>query len=149
MAKNTQSYSPIDSLTPTQQTELVNLLSKNQIKQALLGKLSSANMNSTADQAITINSSKYIIRRIVCNNASTSLTTAVGGLYVAASKTNALVANTQVYSALTAASKTVDMTPTALALSDLRTETTLYLSLTTGQGGAATADIYIFGDRLD
>jgi hypothetical protein len=106
-------------------------------------------MNITTDQPITINSANYIIRNIVATNASTSLTLAVGGIYAGASKATAVVANTQVYSTLTAASKTVDLTLNALGLSDRRTEGTLYLSLTTGQGGAATCDIYIFGDKLD
>ena len=113
-----------------------------------LGFLKSANMNSTSDQAISINSAKYVIRRIIVCNASTSLTLAVGGFYAAASKATAIVASTQVFTALTGSTKTLDTTLNALALSDTRTETTLYLSLTTAQGGAATADVYIFGDNL-
>ncbi len=143
--------SGLDALTSTEINTLKGLMDNNQIKgQLLLGKLTSANMNSTADQAITINgTTKYLIRKIVVTNASTNLTLAVGGFYAAASKTTAIVANTQVYSALTAASKYVDLTLGALLTTDVRTETTLYLSLTTGQGGAATADVYIFGDMLD
>ena len=54
----------------------------------LLGKLIGANMNSTADQQITMfsNPSKFILRRIVVTNASISLSTAAGGVYTAASK---------------------------------------------------------------
>lgn len=115
----------------------------------VLGRLNSANFNSTADQGIATNSTRYIIRRIVVQNASTSLTTAVGGFYAAASKTTALVSAAQVYTALTASTKYIDATLTALVGTDVRTEATLYLSLTTGQGGAATADILIIGDRLD
>lgn len=131
------------SLTPP-----VNVSMGNFAGSILLGKLASANMNSTADQAIPISSSKYVIRRIVAVNASTSLTLAVGGFYAAASKATAIVANTQVFSALTGASKYLDCTVNALALSDIRTETTLYLSLTVAQGGAATMDVYVFGDTL-
>jgi hypothetical protein len=118
----------------------------------LLGKLTSGNFNSTADQPITINlpggATKYVIQNITCTNASTSLTLAVGGFYAAASKTTAIVANTQVFTALTAAAKYVAVTLNALVGTDIRTETTLYLSLTTGQGGAATADCYIYGNTL-
>ncbi len=116
----------------------------------LLGKLAGANFNSTADQAIAVGSGtiKYIIKDIVVVNASTSLTLAVGGFYAAANKTTAIVANTQLFSALTASSKYVSTTLNALVGTDVRTETTLYLSLTTGQGGAATADVYIFGEML-
>ena len=118
-------------------------------KERLLGKLTSANMNSTADQAIVMGSSRYIIRRIVVENASTSLTLAVGGFYTAASKGGtAIVANTQIYSGLTASSKFIDLTLAAILATDVRTETTLYFSLTTGQGSAATANISIYGDDL-
>jgi len=115
----------------------------------VLGLLKSANMNSTADQAIPINTSNYIVRRIIVTNASTSLTTAVGGFYAATGKTTAIVANTQIYTALTGSTKYLDCTLGALLGTDRRTETTLYLSLTTPQGGAATADIYIIGDNLN
>lgn len=116
---------------------------------ALLGVLKSANFNSTADQAISIAASKYIIRRIVVATPSTSLTLAVGGLYDAASKGgNAIVAATQVYTALTGSTKFLDLTLAALLTTDVLTAATLYLSLTTAQGGVATADVYLFGDVL-
>lgn len=116
--------------------------------QQYLGRLIGANMNSTADQAVPISSSKYIIRRVVVTNASANLTLAVGGIYTGASKGGTtIVANTQLYSALTASSKTLDLT--LIALTDVLTSTTIYLSLTTAQGLAATADIYLFGDTLD
>lgn len=114
-----------------------------------MGRLTGANMNSTLDQAITINSSNYIIRNIIATNASASLTLAVGGIYAATSKATAVVSNAQLFSALTAPAKTVDLTISALGISDKRTENTLYISLTTGQGSAATCDIFVFGDRLD
>lgn len=114
-----------------------------------LGRLKGANFNATTDQAIPINSSRYVVRKIVVNNASISLTTAAGGVYTAASKGGtALVAAGQVYSALTAATKFVDLTLEAVAGTDVVTATTLYLSLTTAQGAAATADIYVYGDAL-
>lgn len=115
------------------------------VKSILLGKISAANFNTTADQPVTIASTKYVIQSIVVTNASTNLTLAVGGFYAAASKTTAIVANTQVYTALTSSSKYLAVTLNALGLSDVRTETTLYFALTTGQGGVATGDIYIFG----
>lgn len=114
-----------------------------------LGRLKGANFNATTDQAIPINSSRYVVRKIVVNNASISLTTAAGGVYTAASKGGtALVAAGQVYSALTASTKFVDLTLEAVAGTDVVTATTLYLSLTTAQGAAATADIYVYGDAL-
>lgn len=113
----------------------------------LLGSLVGANFNSTADQTIAMNSSSYIIDAILVTNASISLTTAAGGFYTAASKGGtAVVAAGQAYSALTAATKQLSAT---LANTDRRTATSLFLSLTTGQGAAATADVYIFGWALD
>lgn len=112
-----------------------------------VGRLISGNFNSTADQAINISAKKYVIRRVVVTNASTSLTLSVGGLYDAASKGGTtLVANTQVYSALTASTKVLDLTLNALT--DVSTVATLYLSLTVAQGGAGTADVFIFADVL-
>jgi len=143
----TPSYQSSDALTPTEQEEMIDLFNNGMIKQVMLGKKLSVNMNSTADQAIIINSSNYVIRRILVTNASASLTLGAGGIYTAASKGGvAVVAAGQVYSALTGAAKILDLT---LAVTDRRTENTLYLSLTTGLGSAATADVYIFGDRLD
>lgn len=118
-------------------------------KQGLLGSLIGADFNSTADQAIAVAAgvTKFVIRRIVVVNASVNMTTAAGGVYGALAKSAPIaVAATQVYTALTAAAKFVDLTLTALCGTDVFTATTLYLSLTTGQGVAATADIFIFGD---
>lgn len=148
MAHNTASISS-NGLTSAENTELLNLLGNSQVKMVLLGKLAGANMNSTADQAITIHSTKYIVTQVVTTNASTSLTTAAGGLYAGASKTNALVGSGQLYTALTASTKFASLTLATLAGTDVRTEGALYLSLTLGQGSAATADVYVFGLRLD
>lgn len=114
----------------------------------LLGRLLSANMNITTDQSIDLigNPQKVRFRIIVVTNASVSLTTAAGGIYPAVSKGGtAIVANSQAYSNLTAAGISLDLT--------LNTATTvytnqgqIYFSLTTGQGAAATADIFVYGD---
>ena len=125
----------------------------NRFGQILLGQLISANMNSTSDQQIVIFSApaKYIIRRIVATNASTSLTTAAGGIYPAVSKGGtAIVAAGQAYSGLTASGKFVDLTVASGYTSggDVLTVKSIYLSLTTPQGAAATADIYVYGDII-
>ena len=112
----------------------------------LLGKLIGANMNVTTDQAIPITrigTQKYLITKIFVTNASTSLTAADGGIYTATSKGGtAIVAAAQVYTALTAATVGLDLT---LAVNNTYVLDNLYLSLTGAQGGAATADIYVFG----
>lgn len=115
----------------------------------LLFKLITANMNTTADQSFVkqFDFTNYIITRIRTANASTSLSTAAGGIYTAASKGgSALVASGQAYSALTGSTLGVDLTLAAVALG-VNTATPI-LSLTTGQGGAATADLYIIGVPL-
>lgn len=121
--------------------------------QILLGELISANMNSTADQQITIFSApaKYIIRRIVVTNASVSLSTAVGGVFPQVSKGGtAIVAAGQVYSGLTGVAKFIDLTIASGYTSggDTLTATNIFLSLATPQGAAATADVYVFGDII-
>jgi len=113
----------------------------------LLGKKVSANMNSTSDQVIAMGASKYFIDKVVITNASTNLTLAVGGLYTAASKGGTqIIANTQVFSALTVGTKILLLT--SLITGDVITAGQLYLSLTTAQGATATADLYIYGYEL-
>lgn len=127
----------------------------NQFGGILLGKLIGANMNSTADQQITMldNPSKFILRRIVVTNASISLTTAAGGVYTAASKGGtAVVAAAQAYSSLTTSALFLDLTLSTTSSASTTVKSSipnLYLSLTTGQGAAATADVYVYGDILE
>lgn len=123
------------------------------------GWLYGANFNVTTDQAIPISvpSANYAIDKIIVSNPSTSLTTAVGGFYTAASKGGVtVVANTQAYSGLTTNSANTTGNFLAATLSTAGTTTmfggptqgsnavtTLYLSLTTAQGAAATADVRV------
>lgn len=116
----------------------------------LIGQLLSANMNVTTDQAFTMfvpSTGLFVVSKVLVTNASTSLTTAVGGVYDAAAKGgNALVANTQVYSALTTA---LIALPLTIALNIRQTAGKIIrLALSTPQGGAATADCYLYGDLL-
>lgn len=116
------------------------------------GALKQADMNSTNDQAIPISvpSLTYMLDSITIANASISLTTAQGGFYTAASKGGtAVVANTQAYSTLTAAAldasgSAMTATLAAAGANNALDIQTLYFSLTTGQGAAATADIRIY-----
>lgn len=114
----------------------------------MIGRLYGANMNSTADQAITLPAGSWIITQCYAAKSSVSLTTAAGGIYTGAGKTGtAAVAAGQVYTALTGVATdvavlTVAATPTVTLAS---ASTGLYLSLTTAQGVAATADIFVYG----
>ena len=116
----------------------------------LLGVLKGANLNSTSDQAISIQGAgKYIIDKIIATNASADLTAslAAGGFYTGASKTGTTIVGAgQVYSSLTAASKFSALT---LALTaDSLTAQTIYFALSVAHGSAATADLYIYGYPL-
>jgi hypothetical protein len=113
----------------------------------LLGELLGASMNTTADQAIVMYATSYIPDKIIIKNASVSLTLAAGGIYTAASKGGtAIVGAGQVYSGLTTTTKFISAT--VASLTDLIIATSLFLSLTTAQGSAATVDILIFGFKI-
>jgi hypothetical protein len=62
----------------------------------------------------------------------------------------AIVAAAQAYSGLTTSAKFVDLTVASAYTTggDVLTVKSIYLSLTTGQGTAATADIYVYGDII-
>ncbi len=115
---------------------------------SLIGVLKGANFNTTADQAIALlfPGNKYEVTGMTVTNASTSLTNAAGGLYSAAAKGGtAIVAAAQTYANCTAATKLQKATISAAGQADTFNAATLYLSLTTAQGAAATADVYIYG----
>lgn len=125
-----------------------------------LAALLSADFNSISDQAIQIPNTITALQLtgILITNSSLSLTTAVGGFYPATAKGGtAIVANTQVYSALTSSTKLLLATLAGAAaatrfssanLDVVSGYLTLYLSLTTGQGVACTADVYLLGTDL-
>lgn len=116
----------------------------------LLGTLT-ANMNVTTDQAIAIMAgvTKWRPTRFVLFDASANLTLAAGGVYSAASKGGtAIVAATQVYTALSAATKALELTIAVAGTADYLTAATIFLSLTTAQGSAATATLHVYGDIL-
>jgi hypothetical protein len=116
----------------------------------VLWTLTGADMNVTTDQAFTKSFAfnSYLITAIRASSASLSLTTAAGGIYDTATKGGtALVAAGQAYSALTGATLGLDLTLAAYALG-LRSGASLFLSLTTGQGAAATANFHVLGVPL-
>jgi len=130
--------------------DLDSLLDIGCLVPTFFGRLIGANMNATTDQTFTLVNTglPYRITRISATNASTSLTTAVGGVYVAASKGGtAVVANSQVFSALTTALLAVDLTIVSGQGAIIRAAALApILSLTTAQGAAATADLYLYAD---
>lgn len=117
----------------------------------LLAKGIGLALNSSSDQALTmaVNLTKYIVRSVIATNASGTPALAAGGVYTAASKGgSALVGTGQVYTALTATTKFIDLTIATIGTTDVVTSAQLYLSLTVTNAAAVTVDLYIYGDDL-
>lgn len=110
----------------------------------LLGKLIDVDLNTTNDQSIDIISGNKRITRIVLSNASSSISTSVGGIYDGAGKTGVqYVSSAQSYSGL----KETSSLEATLA-EDYFEGDILYFSLTTAEGSAETCDIYVYGELL-
>lgn len=117
----------------------------------VLGTLRGASFNVTTDQAIPIppQITKWAPTSIWVTNCSVSMTLAAGGIYPATSKGGVpMVAATQLYSAATASTIIVNTALAAGIATTLFTVNTVYLSLTTAQGSAATCDVYVIGVDL-
>jgi hypothetical protein len=122
----------------------------------MIGSLIGADMNSTADQAIVLTlppgCTKFSTLGIRVSNPSTSLTTAVGGIYSATAKGGIAIGNgAQSYAALSATGPNAAGSLLSMGLNTswydpslFATPNTCYLSLTTPQGAAATADFRIW-----
>ena len=121
--------------------------------QFMVFKLIGANFNSTADQAMTAVGtlpSKWRAANVIVTNASINLTTAAGGVYSAASKAGtAVVAAAQTYTACTTSTKFTSASINGSLADIFNGSTQLYLSLTTGQGATATADVYVIAQVLE
>jgi len=118
----------------------------------LLWVLTGANFNSTSDQAFTKvgTFTNWILGPNGCIrvvNPSGAATSAVGGIYSAAAKGgDQILSSAQAWTALTTnQGQSVSGTANGLAL---RSDSALYLSLSTPHGSAVTADVYIFGIPL-
>lgn len=114
-----------------------------------LFELRGANLNITTDQAFTKvgTFTNYKVTSIVGRGLTGNALIAAGGIYPAAAKAGtALVAAGQLWAALSALGKIIDLT--LAALTDAQTATPI-LSLTTAAGGAATADVFVYGVVLD
>lgn len=115
-----------------------------------LGGVTAWNVNSaTTDTAFTVSSARYIIDKITVENGSINLTTATGGVFTAAGGGGTTIAADQALSALTATTKFDDLTLQAIAGTDVFTAGTLYARCGTAQGAAATADLHVYGWKLD
>jgi len=117
----------------------------------ILCSIRAANFNVTTDQSCIIPASvtAWVPTSILVTNCSGTFTLAAGGVYPATSKGGtALVAAAQVYTALTGAAVVLGLTLAANIATTRLTINTVYLSLTTGAGSAATCDFYVIGNDL-
>lgn len=117
----------------------------------VLCSIRAANFNTTTDQLCTIPAgvTAWVPTSIITTNCSGTFTLAAGGVYPTTSKGGtALVAAAQAYTALTGASVVLGLTMAANIATTRQTVNSLYLSLTTGTGSAATCDFYVIGNDL-
>lgn len=116
----------------------------------LLGSVSGVNLNAAAPidlSSIAIFGSNYIPLYIVIYNVSASATSATLGIYSAPAAAGTVVVTPVALTDLNAAGKMQVLAITALGNAPL-TAATLYPRLTVAAGGAATADIAVFGIQL-
>ena len=132
------------------QRQAPSIPSSNQ--QQALFVLRAADMTLTTDQIFTklFTGTNYKITDISAVRKSGAFgVTCAGGIYTAASKGgSALVAAAQSWAGLSGANKIAVATLAALVATDIQSATPI-LSLTTGNTGALTADIFVYGIILD
>lgn len=121
---------------------------------ALLGSKLAVDLNvATSDNAITLTSARYRLDKVTVENASVNLTVATAGVFTTAGGGGISVAADQVLSALNATTKFKDLTLAAAyaatTATDVLTAGTVYFRVGTPQGVAATANVWIWGWRLD
>ncbi len=99
--------------------------------------------NTVGDTLMTvINSTSYSALFVIKTNASTSLTTATGGVYTAAAAGGTAVLTPAALSGNTAANVVVSTAPTTTTV---QTAQTLYWRIAVAQGAPATLDVYVYG----
>lgn len=126
--------------------EMANAVALRSNVETELFTLVGADMNTTEDQKFekTLDFSKYIITRIIAEDASVPLSGAIGGIFTAPSKGGiAVVAASQAWANLNSTTKV--MFPAVAAAGVSKLEGDLYLSLTTPLGSAGTCKLTIMG----
>lgn len=123
----------------------------------VLAQATGVNFNTTNDQPLSIPQriTAFVLTGILVTNASTSLTIATGGFYPQPAKAGVpIVEAAQTYTVLTGASLVLWMTLSSFGqntrfsasnLGSIAGYLDIWFSLTTPQGGVASADIYLIG----
>lgn len=114
-----------------------------QPRYGILGKLTSVDLNTAGDTTITINSTRFIVRRIIIEAASINLTVATAGVFFGATP----IASNQALTACSASNKFFDFTLAAAAGTDVLTGN-LTFRVGTPQGAAAIGNVWVEGENL-
>lgn len=143
---------PAQTLTTATQAEIapVNTNQKpvemGQNNFRLLAVAKGVNANAVADTAMQIiNASQYSVFQVVMTNASTSLTTATGGVFTAVAAGGTAIVATAALSGLTGPTVVSQRTVASTAVA---TAQTLYTRIAVAQGAPATLDVYVYGYDL-
>lgn len=112
----------------------------------LLASYQGVNVNQTGDTVLPVsNTSNYSVSNVIFTNASTSLTTALAGVFTApAAGGTAIVAN----AALSALTGSTVVSQRTVAATAAQAGQNLYVNVGTAQGAAATMDVFIYGYDL-
>lgn len=112
----------------------------------LLASFQGVNVNQTGDTVLPIsNTSNYSVSNVIFTNASTSLTTALAGVFTApAAGGTAIVAN----AALSALTGSTVVSQRTVAATAAQAGQNLYVNVGTAQGAAATMDVFVYGYDL-
>jgi hypothetical protein len=112
----------------------------------LLASYQGVNVNAAGDTVLPINNtSSYSVSNVVFTNASTSLTTALAGVFTAPSAGGTAIVANAALSAMTSASVVSQRT---VATTAAQTSQNLYVNVGTAQGAAATMDVFVYGYDL-
>ena len=110
----------------------------------LLAVATGVNVNATGDVAVlpVVNTTNFSVSNVIFTNGSTSLTTALAGLFTAPSaQGTAIVAN----AALSGLTGSTVVSQRTVASTDTSAVQNLYLNVGTAQGAPATMDVYVYG----
>lgn len=112
-----------------------------------LGTLPKANFNTSGDQGIFLQSTKYVIRRITIANASGPIDPSIkGGIFTGRKGAGIIVVPPTSFDALTDPTVVLDLTLDPKVSSRMLTARQLFFNLNALQGKPVSADIHIFGD---
>jgi hypothetical protein len=112
----------------------------------LLASYQGVNVNQTGDTVLPINNTtNYSVSNVIFTNASTSLTTALAGVFTAPGAGGTGIVANAALSALTASTVVSQRTVASTAV---QTGQNLYVNVGTAQGAAATMDVFVYGYDL-